>query len=437
VGLHVVAGGLLLVAAYAISRRLELAVHWLQVRHILVALGLILPLLAAFHGRPVVARVSAGICLSVSSLVLAVASAELMFRWLDFDFRRQEEAYRRIPPFFRRPMVPTGTVFFRRDGPEEWTGPVIRTLLRQSGFPTAAYAGEPVITVRYDRYGFRNEPRPAGWEIAVAGDSFTELGHLAYEDLFTTVLGRRVGQQVVNLGVSHTGPLTQLSYLQDYGLSPQTRQTVIVFFEGNDLDDVAGEHGALVRYQSKQVRTYPRFRKQTSLLRALGELRRRSGVAAEQLAPPVDAYFDSAAGRVPLTLANAPPEPGELSAMMQSALEIFFDAYAAFGEEHRLRVWLAYMPCKLRVVYGRVEYAEAAPPAVKAWRSTDLPDFIGAECVRRGIGFVDLTPALVEATERTRQLMFNALYDTHLSARGSAVVGEELARHLGEWRLEP
>ena len=59
-----------------------------------------------------------------------------------------------------------------------------------------------------------------------------------YDQLFTTILGKMLNIRVLNLGVSHTGPLTQLSYLQDYGVSPSTKHVVIVFYEGNDLSDL-------------------------------------------------------------------------------------------------------------------------------------------------------------------------------------------------------
>lgn len=47
----------------------------------------------------------------------------------------------------------------------------------------------------------------------MAGDSFVELGNLPFEQLFTTILGELTHRPVLNLGVSHTGSLTQLCYL--------------------------------------------------------------------------------------------------------------------------------------------------------------------------------------------------------------------------------
>lgn len=131
--------------------------------------------------RPhVILHLTAGICLSVISLFVSVAGMETVFRWLRCDFRRQDAAWRRLPPFFRRPMTPMAGALFRRAGPDEWTGQVIRAYVRHERLPTEPYDDEPAITVKYDEHGFRNESHPGAWSVAVAGDSFVELGHLPF-----------------------------------------------------------------------------------------------------------------------------------------------------------------------------------------------------------------------------------------------------------------
>jgi hypothetical protein len=44
---------------------------------------------------------------------------------------------------------------------------------------------------------------------------------------------------------------------------------------------------------------------------------------------------------------------------------------------------------------------------------------------------VDLTPSLIEASERDQVLPYNTIYDTHLNAAGSAIVARVLAEALG------
>src|SRR5688572_25096295 len=159
---------------------------------------------------------------------------EVACRLLGVDFEFKARAFERVPIFYRQPVVPVGDGFFRRPGPATWTGRVLDAGMRAVQRHEGIYAADPVVTIAYDRDGFRNPEDLADWGVAVAGDSFTELGHLPYEELFTTGLARRLGTGVRNLGVSYTGPFTQTFYLRAYGRAPSTSDAVLVFFEGND-----------------------------------------------------------------------------------------------------------------------------------------------------------------------------------------------------------
>jgi hypothetical protein len=418
----------LLAAAGLLGGRPELAVHWGWAPTPLRVAAVVLALLPAFHRHRRFAKSAAQFCVALTSVVLVFAAAEVGFRLAKFDFRRQEAFLRRIPPCYQKPTVSTGEVFFRRPGPRDWTGQVIRTQLRALRLPTDTYREEPVVTVHYNRFGFRNDDDLKAWDIAVAGDSFTELGYLPTEQLFTTILGRRLNRRVLNLGVASTGPFTYLRYLQDYGLCPEMRETLIVFYEGNDMEDLRREQADWQRFQRTGQRPRRQVHPQTSLLRALGERLRRTDSLAPPL--PVDAWFQSAHGRVAVTLQAPPRSRVDQPAEALQALATFADRYVAFARQHGLRPWLAYMPCKQRVWHGRLEFSAAAAENIKTWQPNDLPAVVAAECARTGIGFIDLTPALREATDRTGELLFNTIYDTHLNAGGSAVVAEALARAL-------
>jgi len=355
---------------------------------------------------------------------------ELGFRLAKFDLRGLEAARRRLPPFYQKPMVPTGGAFFRRAGPDRWRGQVIRTCLQVIRLPDAPYRDEPLVEVRYDSLGFRNENRDPAWEVAVAGDSFTELGFLPHEQLFTTLLARLTGWRVLNLGVSHTGPLAQLSYLADYGLSPATRQAVIVFYEGNDLTDLDREQLALSELERTGRYDPEEHRPQTSLLGAMADW------ACQHPAPPLpeavadDALWPGPAGDIPLTFENTAPAVSQLASETKAAFERFLSRYAALTRAHEVRPWLAYMPCKLRVLHGRVRLTETGAATVGNWSPTDLPQWTAERCAHAGVSFVDLTPALIAALETHRRLPFNPRYDTHLNAFGSEVVGRALAEAL-------
>jgi hypothetical protein len=408
------------------------AVHWRQLQSPLLASGAVVVLLAALRPPPRVARVLRGLCVVTIGLIVGVAAVEVFFRAVRFDFRRPAALWQQTPPFFRKPTVPTGTVFFQRDGPLEWTGPVTRRVLEVLKLDATAYADEPVITVRYDELGFRNEPRPAAWEIVIAGDSFTELGHLPFTELFTTRLAQALGRRVLNLGVGNTGPLTHLSYLEDYGVSPATREAMLVFFEGNDLADLAYERGAELRFRATGKRPLREFHPQTSFLRAVGERIRTGDLRAPRRPPPVDGYFLARTGRVAVTLGPPPPGRADLTPATVEALESCFSRFAAWGRRHGIRTWLAYMPGKQRVWHTRLEFAPDAPDTIANWSPTDLPAAIADLCARHGTRFVDLTPALVADTQAHGGLVFNHLYDSHLNARGSRVVAQALARFFSE-----
>lgn len=402
----------------------------------LLAAAAIVALLGLIPYRPWVARLSLGLCLAVSTLAIGVGALELLFRIIRYDFNRTAAALQRLPPFFRKPLVPSGSVFYRRAGPQRWTGRVLYTALAEQHIRPNPYTDEPAITVSYDATGFRNEAGLTDWELAVAGDSFTELGHLPFEALFTTQLGRRLGQRVRNLGTSHTGPWTHLHYLKAFGLAPSLRQTVIMFYEGNDLADLALENEALELFAATGKRPARGQRPQTSFLRATREAFRRSRHPPRSFAPLPHAWFDSASGREPLTLLHTPAVlSADLPDTTRHALTGVLREYVAFATPRGIRPRLAYVPTKEAVLRGLVTLTADGPAAWETGPPSDLASYVAGQCAETGVEFLDLTPALVAETRRTRALLYNGMVDTHLNDRGAAVVARELAAWLD--RSEP
>jgi len=144
----------------------------------------------------------------------------------------------------------------------------------------------------------------------------------------------------------------------------------------------------------------------------------------------VTAHFQAQDGATPVTLAYAPPSGRELSTETLSNLEEFFGAYASLAQDRHITAWLAYMPCKERVLYDHLIFSDDAPETVKKWQPSDLPRLIHELCDRYGILWIDLTVPLVNETTRSRRLLYNSMYDTHINAQGSLVVANELARDL-------
>lgn len=428
--LHALAGGGCLAGAGLIRLRPDAAAHWQLLGDPLLAVGLSVLLLALLRRHPWIARLSTGLCLSLLVVTLTLTLLELGFRVAGFDFRSLESAGRALPPFYRKPTVPFREVFLRRPGPDSCRGQIIRTCLRHLRLPDAQYRGEPVVEVRYDTLGFRNEQPLSDWEVAVAGDSFTELGYLPYEQLFTSILARRTGWRVRNLGVSHTGPLTQLAYLSEYGVSAAAREFVVVFYEGNDLRDLDREQRAVSEFRRTGRHAPGEHGPQTSLLGALTDW--LSGRQPPPLPEAVvtEGFWAGPDGDVPLTFENTAPRAVDLASETRAAFDRFLMDYAALAREQGARPWLAYMPCKLRVLFGRVRLTPTGEATIGNWSPTDLPQWVRERCAAANVQFTDLTPALVEALHTQGRLPFNPTYDMHLSAFGSEVVGQALARAL-------
>lgn len=429
----IVTGVVLVATGLATRRLLPLEPVWLALEGPLVLAGAILALGAGLVGRRISERTAVGCSLAIWTLLLAAGLLEAGCRWTGLDLLGEEAAQRRMPPYYREPRQPSGSVFFRRHGPEAWHGPPIRTRLELEGLAAQeTYRDEPAITVRYDALGFRDDDVGDDWEIVVAGDSFVELGCLAHADLFTTLLGRSLGERVRNLGASNTGPLTHLHYLEDFGLAPTLKQAVVVFYEGNDLQDLGWEQRALAFHARTGKRGYRNLRRQTSPLGALYEFwfRPPPRRGAADLAIPVH-QFQGRDGPQPVTLPPFAPDPSLLEPALVQAWEDFLRRYRAFGSRHGVEVWLAYMPCKARVLHGMVQPLATDEEAQAAWIPTPLPDWIADGCRRHGIRFIDVTPALRRSAVEDRTNPYNGMVDTHLNALGSALVARELAAHLG------
>ncbi|NLH75004.1 MAG: hypothetical protein GX456_18305 [Verrucomicrobia bacterium] len=428
--LHLMTGVLVIATAMIAGVLPYLQPYGEVLKPALVALGIIVFLLGALAETQWARRFSPMLCLVLIGLISGAACLETVGRALEIDFKHTEANLRRLPPYYRLPIVATGPVFFRRPGPETWTGQAIRTALREMGYPEDPYKEEPVVTVHYDELGFRNEEKLQDWEIAVAGDSFTELGYLPYDQLFTSVMGRILKARVLNLGVSATGPLNQLHLLEQYGIARSTRHTIIVFCEANDLEDVEAEESNLAVYKAIGRRVDRSLKPQTSFLRAICDRFLGENETASRCDATPDAFFVSDTNRIPVSLFSAPPGRKNLPGHVAASLAKFMSNYAEFGRNRGLTTWLAYMPVKERVLYGQLEFTERVIPVIRDWTPSDLPDFVAELCATNGVRFIDLTPALIKETTESGELTYNGLYETHLNARGSAAVAKELAKHL-------
>lgn len=203
------------------------------------------------------------------STAFLLAICEVAFRAVGFDFEHLNDPGDELPIYYRTPTLHAGEGIFRRPGPASWRGKPLSEFLRIRWGSESTYADEKPVVIQYDALGFRNPAALTDWEIVVAGDSFVELGFLPYEELFTTIAARRLGVRIKNLGVSGTGPLSQMFYVQHYGRGASTKDAVLCFFEGNDLSDLDREIRSTELFRATG---HPLERpKQMSLLKALCE----------------------------------------------------------------------------------------------------------------------------------------------------------------------
>jgi hypothetical protein len=367
-----------------------------------------------------------GLVLAQVMLLSSIFLLEVSFRAVHFDFSGQRSAFMKVPVAFRDPTLPVGPGLFRRPGPARVEGRPLTFMLRSQGGLDRAYETEPIVVVEYDSLGFRNPEDLRDWEIVVAGDSFTELGHLPYQDLWTTEASRILNCKIKNLGASHTGPLTQTFYLKEYGKSPRTRIAIIAFFEGNDLYDLLDEESRVLHSRVGRADNPYQFEPQTSLIKHA--LKTLFGDR------PTKKYFQNAyyvcdGTKVPVTVHYTPLGSKDLDPGMMALLE---NAVAGWGETARalgLKPWLLYMPSKERVLHGHLEFLDRADRALRAWSPTDLPDVVNRFCAKHGIRFLDLTPVLAGESDKG-VLTYNGVFDSHLNRTGALRVGQALAQAL-------
>jgi hypothetical protein len=382
----------------------------------------------------------------VIALISTIATAltlEAICRLVDIDFEFKAHAYNTVPIFFRPPMVPVGPAFFRRPGPDRWEGQVLHQFYRMAGGTDGRYRDEPEVSITYDAFGFRNPENLRDWEVVVVGDSFTELGFLPYEELFTTQLGEHLGVRVKNLGASMTGTFTHVFYLAEYGKAPSTRDAVLVFFEGNDFADLVHEHelmetpgragGTRGRRSALPARLVI-LAPQNSFLKAAYRLvsgrRDELPTGTHPLvrdAARFNAYFTWNGVETPVNVEYArPPNAKQLTypevSLTNQAIHDWAEAARSLG----LRPWLVFMPCKRRVLDGYLAWRNGALPV---GLGKGIPEFMRRVALSNAVRFIDVTPALRSATQAGR-LTYNAVGDSHLNRLGSLTVAYSLADAL-------
>lgn len=364
------------------------------------------------------------------SLLLFVGVCEFTFKAIGFDFSKLGQDLEAAPIFYRIPTEPFGEGYYKRPGNLSWTGKVVTAQMLRIGYEQKWLPDETEITLEYDADGFRNPPNLRDWEIAMIGDSFTELGNLKFEDLVSTQLGDLLGVSVKNLGVSHTGLLNQTEYLRQFGVSEKTKEVVWVFFEGNDIQDYLMESDRMASIQTgaaKHVDLLKTHIPQTSLIEAIQ--RHLFGKSRLEIyGPPVNATLTD--GQTPFKIDYAPPGKNELFLRLPR-YEAGIDNLVRLCRENELQLTCVYMPCKRRAFSGHSYTVSTDAPAYlqSKWTPSDLPEWLQTVCREQGVRFVDATIPLRKLNEEALR-SHNLVFDTHLTAEGATAVAKEIAHAL-------
>jgi hypothetical protein len=299
--------------------------------------------------------------------------------------------------------------------------------LRLGTLPT--YDHEAVITVRYDADGFRNPVGLKDWDVVMTGDSYTELGYLPDEQMCSSVLAARTGLRVKNLGVCDVGLLTESRYLREFGAAAACKRAVLVFFEGNDVQDTYGEYDALELYKATGVRPRRVVLPEHSFVNASLEMLR--GVLNKpQPQSFQNAWFKYGESELPVTLsAQLPLDPLTMTAREHGALMAGVQAFADEAKALGLEPLLVYVPLNNRVYHGLVRWNEELPKEVREWQPNDLASLVEKLCAERGVAFLDVTPPL-RAAAVAGHYVHNPIFDCHVNAEGARIIGEAVAEKL-------
>ncbi len=111
----------------------------------------------------------------------------------------------------------------------------------------------PYVEFHSDAHGFNNPPTiwsAPSPSTVVVGDSFVVGYCVPGQDQLVHRLEQALGTPTVNLGMAGNGPLSELAGIREYLPLLEPRDVVWVYYEGNDLDDLAIEltHPVLARY---------------------------------------------------------------------------------------------------------------------------------------------------------------------------------------------
>jgi hypothetical protein len=279
--------------------------------------------------------------------------------------------------------------------------------------------------LQFDRMGFRNEADLSSADTIVIGDSVVEGDSVSNNEVVTSVLqGLDGGKTVANLSRLGYGPQQEMIVLQRYGLPLRPHTVVWVFSEATDLAD-------FMRYRptSTQPPNYWHSFLERSFLRLTYHQVRGLFNAAKPSGVEYSGEIQVPGGRVTRVYFEKPAHhlTSEEFRALDGIARILAEA-RRLSAAQGARFLLVLAPDKYRVYHDLCQY----PPESKCsrWVLSDLPErlFSAVASISPGIGYVDLTGALVTAARGGLLPYYSD--DVHWSPEGHRVAAEAINAYL-------
>jgi hypothetical protein len=275
--------------------------------------------------------------------------------------------------------------------------------------------------VKCDRNGFRNPVGLKSADIAMIGDSFIEGLTVADNELVSSRLAHLQGQVVANLGQSAYGPQQELIVLKRYGLPLRPRTVLWMFSEGTDLKDVV--------YYDRVMYHPPNFW-QAFLDRSLTKIvRNRLRTPPKFPGVSCAGVFQASGGKTVtlyFTTRALPFSKQDLDAIDETT-RIIADAHNLCAAQGA-RLIFVFVPEKFRVFHAFCQFPQGSE--CPNWVVNDMPERFqkAVPSVSSDIGYLDLTPSLVDATKRGAVPYYPD--DDHWSPEGHKIAAEAINDYL-------
>lgn len=338
---------------------------------------------------------------------------------------------------------------------------VIRSQYRDPGI---------VNDVKMDERGFCNPPRgnPAQSDVDIVaiGDSFTWCTNVHPIDTWAARLGSLLGKSVDNLGRPRTGLYEYIQIFKTFGLKEHPKLVVLNIYEGNDLRDAiihvgfATGHGDTTAHDLavRSLSTVGRYVEWArtgwvaqnsytynlvfvSMIQGFEWVRRsvipRDPKAVSAGAPDFRYDLRFGAQVVPFNPENADPDEVVHARAVASGsirtdpFEAALDTIGTLSQEHNFALLVTYTPSAYTAYAEFVRFRDPSLAPIMAKYSTTLRQYFAVATAKRGIAFLDLSPALQEAARKLAagELLY---YQTtvHLTAAGHRVVSETIAKKI-------